>query len=63
MFAVPVVGDFIVLLEKSHEVFGMFFANVIDAKIFNTEGESDRTLFRCPEPWCDFALFVAPFVD
>ena len=50
------------LLENSHEVVGMLFANVLDAKIVNAEGEDDRTPLMCPKIWCDLALFVALLV-
>ena len=37
----PVDGDFIEVLEGLDEVVGVLFANVLDTKVVNNEGESD----------------------
>ena len=63
MAANPVFGDFLVFLEHSHEVVGMLFANVFDAKVVDTGGEADGTQFLYPKPWCDLALLVAVLVQ
>ena len=52
MFAVPVVGDFIVLLENSDEVVIMFFADVLNTKVVNTDREADRAPFVRPKTRC-----------
>ena len=34
-FALPIMGDFLVLFEDSHEVLSMFIARIFYAKLFN----------------------------
>ena len=51
-FAVPVVGDFIVLLDNSYEVVIMLFADVLDTKVVNTDREADRAPFVRPKTRC-----------
>ena len=51
------------LLENSHEVATMLFANVLDTKVVNTEREANRTQVVCPITWSDLVLFVTPLVE
>ena len=50
-------------LKNSHEVVGMFFTNVFDAKVVNAEGEADMMPFVRPKSWCEFALIAALLVE
>ena len=51
------------VLEHSHEVVGMLFADVFDAKVVDTGGEADGTHFVYSKPWCELTLLVAVFVE
>ena len=61
--AVPIFGDLVVFLEHRHEMVGVLFANVFDAKIVNTEGETDGPSFVGTKTWSELALLVAVFVE
>ena len=62
-FAVPEVGDFMVLLENSHEVASMLFADVLNNGVVNAEREADMAPFMHPKTRCDFTLVVALLVE
>jgi hypothetical protein len=48
---IPVHVTFVILLEYCEEVFGICFVDVLDAKIVNNEGKTDRSPFVSPESW------------
>ncbi len=59
----PVRVTFVILLEYCKEMFGICFVNVLDAKIVNAKGETDRSTFVSPESWGDCTLRVACFEE
>ena len=40
--------DFVVFLEHRHEMVGVLFADIFNAEIVNTKGETDGTPFVSP---------------
>ena len=50
-------------LEEGHEMFGVLFADVFDAKVIDVEGESDRAPLVGPENGDTFTLGVPLFVE
>ena len=46
--ASPIFGDSVVLFNRVHEVFGMFTADVLDAKVIHDECEHDWTKLMSP---------------
>ncbi len=57
----PVRVTFVILLEYCKEMFGICFVDVLDAKIVNSKGKTDRSPFVSPESWGDCSLRVACF--
>ena len=60
--AVPIFGNFVVFLEHRHEMICVLFTHVFDAKVVNTERETDGAPFVGPKTWCELALLVSVFV-
>ncbi len=54
---------FVILLEYCKEMLGICFVNVLDAKIVNDKGETDRLPFLSPETWGDCTLRVTCFEE
>ena len=50
--SLPVLSEFIVFSERLLEVYGMSFANVLDAKIVNEQAKYDWVPSVSPEPRC-----------
>ena len=61
-FTMPVVGAIIMLLENSHNVVNMLFANILDANVVKAEREAERTPFVYPKTWSDLTLPTTPLV-
>ena len=59
----PIFGNFVIFLEHRHEMICVLFTHVFDAKVVDTEGETDGAPFVGPETWCERALLVAVFVE
>ena len=62
-FALPITGDEIVLLEDSHEMFGMLFADVFCTKVVYTKSERDGTPIMFQKKRGEFVLSIALFVQ
>ncbi len=58
---IPVCVAFIILLEYCKEVFSICFADVLDAKIVDNEGKTNRLPFVLSDSWGDCTLHVACF--
>ena len=52
-----------VFVENLGKMVGVFFANILYAKVVDAEGEGDGAPIVLPEAWCGRALVVAMFVD
>ena len=50
-------------LEDGHEMVGMLFADVFDAEIVHTKGETNGTTFVSPQSWSELALLVTVVVE
>jgi hypothetical protein len=59
LLTIPIVQALVVLAENGGKVFGMFTANILDAKIVHTKCERYGLIAVSPEAWCDGALAVA----
>ena len=62
----PIMVDGVMLLEDSHEVLRMLFANIFYSKVVNAKSEADWASGVCPETGgkCTFpvSFFVYPLV-
>ncbi len=59
----PVCVTFLILLEYCKEMFGICFVDVLDAKIVNNKGKTDRLPFVAPDSWGDCTLHVTCFEE
>jgi hypothetical protein len=59
---IPIVQALVVLAEDGGEVFGMFAANIRDAKVIRTKCERYGPIVLSPEAWCDGTLAVAVLI-
>jgi hypothetical protein len=62
LLTIPIVQAIVVLVEDGSEVFGMFAANILDAKIVHTKCEQYGPIVVSPEAWCDGTLVVAVLI-
>jgi hypothetical protein len=60
---VPIVRALVVLAEDGGKVFGVFAANILDAKIVHTKCERYGLIVVLPEAWCDGTLAVAVLIQ
>jgi hypothetical protein len=52
-----------VFLENLHKMVGVLPANVLDAKVVNTESEQEKLPVMFPKARCDVALMVVVLVE
>ncbi len=60
--SIPFMRALVVLVEGGGKVFGMFAANILDAKIVHTKCEQYGSIVVSPEAWCDGTLAVAVLI-
>ena len=58
-FALPIMGNFLVLSENWHQVLRVVFANVFQTKIINAEWEVHQAPFVCPKYRSNITLVIA----
>ncbi len=58
----PIVRALVVLAEDGGMVFGVFAADLLDAKIVHTKYEQCGPIGVRPEAWCDGTLAVAVLI-
>ena len=58
-----IVGGGAVSIEGSHEMAGVFFADVLDSEFVNYKGELDGTTLVFPQDGDKFALAVTVFAE
>ncbi len=62
LLTVLIMQALVVLAENGGKVFGMFAADILDAKIIHTKCEQYWPIVVSLEAWCDGALAVAVLI-
>jgi hypothetical protein len=60
--SIPIVQALVVLAEGGGKLFGMFAADILDAKIVHTKCEQYGPIVVSPKAWCDGTLAVAMLI-
>ena len=62
-FDTPIMGDFVVIYEDSHEVLRILFEEIFHTKLINAEREVYQAPVMRPKSWVNFTLLIALLIQ